>query len=69
MGWATIFGRGPNSSQMYQSKKINKPLRAVCCPKAGMHNIRLAGQLWPAKAFNLARESPYFGSFFDKNTI
>ncbi len=31
--------------------------------KAGMHNIR------PAEGFNLARETPNFASFFDKNTI
>ncbi len=27
-----------------------------CWYNAGMHNIRPAGQLWPAKALNLARE-------------
>ena len=37
--------------------------------KSGMHNIRLAGQTWPAEAFNLAREKPSFASFFDKNTL
>jgi len=37
--------------------------------KPGMHNIRPAGQMWPAEAFNLARELPnfvYFASFFGK---
>jgi hypothetical protein len=37
-----------------------------------MHNIRPAGQMWPAEAFNLAREAPnfvYFACFFDKNTL
>ena len=36
-----------------------------CC-KAGMHNIRPAGQMCPAEAFNLARETPNFAFFFDK---
>ncbi len=25
--------------------------------RGGMHNIRPAGQMWPAKAFNLARKA------------
>jgi len=35
----------------------------------GMHNIWPAGQMWPAEAFNLARETPnflHFASFFGK---
>jgi len=39
--------------------------------KAGMNNIRPAGQMWPAEAFNLARKTPnfvYFASFFWKKT-
>jgi len=34
-----------------------------------MHNIRPAGQMWPAEAFNLARKTPkfvYFSPFFGK---
>jgi len=40
--------------------------------RAGMHNIRPTGQMWPMEAFNLAREAPncvYFACFFDKNTL
>jgi len=45
---------------------------ALGCVRAGMHNIQPAGQMWPAEAFNLARETPnfvYFASFFGKNTL
>jgi len=31
-----------------------------CRSIAGMHNIRPAGQMWPAEAFNVARETPNF---------
>jgi hypothetical protein len=40
--------------------------------KPGMHNIRPAGQIWPAKASNQAREAQnlvYSACFFHKNTI
>ena len=30
------------------------------CSKSGMHNIRPAGQMWPAKAFNLACLAKHF---------
>jgi hypothetical protein len=44
----------------------------VICPKAYMHNIRRAGQMWPAEAFNVARKTPnfvYFASFFDDHPL
>ena len=31
--------------------------------RTGMHNIRPRGQMWPAEAFNLARETPNFVYF------
>jgi len=40
--------------------------------KAGMHNIRPAGQMWPAEPCDLARKAlnfVYFACFFDKNTL
>ena len=30
------------------------------CFRAGVHNIRPAGQMWPAKAFYLARKAQNF---------
>ncbi len=43
-------------------KKMHNKTHGVCLQlehwfKAGMHNIRPAGQIWPAKAFNLGREA------------
>jgi hypothetical protein len=41
-------------------------------PIVGMHNIRPAGQMWPAKAFNLARKAQnlvYFACFFHKTSF
>ncbi len=40
--------------------------------KPYMHNIRPAGQLWPAEAFNLACKTPSclnVACLFDKNTL
>ncbi len=47
-------------------------LVAILSFKAGMHNIRPAGQMWPAKPCDLARKAlnfVYFACFFDKNTL
>ncbi len=37
--------------------------------KAGMHNIRPAGQMWPAKAFYLARNPQNLACFFHKTSF
>jgi len=37
--------------------------------KTGMHSIRPKAQMWPPEAFNLARKTPNFDSFFDKNAL
>jgi len=31
--------------------------------RSGMHNIRPTGQMWPVKAFNMARATPNFVYF------
>jgi hypothetical protein len=36
------------------------PSKKISWRRAGMHNIRPAGEMWPAEAFNLARELQNF---------
>ncbi len=67
-----VFGYGFMPMPMPISGILREALKNVphvIGSKAGMHNIRPAGQMWPAEAFNLARANPNFASFFDKNTL
>ncbi len=41
--------------------------RIVISSNSAMHNIRPAGQMWPAEAFYLARKAHHFAFVFPKN--
>ncbi len=44
----------------------------IATSKPGMHNIRSAGQMWPAKAFHLARKAnnfAYLACLFPKKQL
>jgi hypothetical protein len=72
LGWNYTMKIVYPSRDSAQGTPVDKKLSTGTI-RAGMHNIRPAGQMWPAKAFNLARIARsnlrIFGLIFDGNTI
>ncbi len=58
--------------KLFEITKFELIMRTKASFRTGMHNIWPAGQMWPAEAFNLAREAQnfvYLACFFHEKIL
>jgi hypothetical protein len=72
-----LFSQDPYAKRFLKDAKTTKTsyiansggILVILHSRAGMHNKVPVGQMWSAKALNLAREAKNLVCFFHKNTI